>query len=80
MSSSVVIDSQCSPAISSSGEGNSGQEPSTCAVLQPADNVDILVSNLEPDQLLSEDDESLMGKDFRDDEDELVYRILSVYK
>ena len=29
---------------------------------------------------MSEDYASLIGKDFRDDEDELVYRILSVYK
>jgi hypothetical protein len=41
MSTSNVIDSQCSPTISSSREDSSGQEQSTCTVLQPADNVDI---------------------------------------
>ena len=35
--------------------------------------------SLEPDQLICEPDTSLIGKDLRDDEDEQIYRIHSVY-
>ena len=61
-------------------EDNCSQNPSTCTALQPVDNVETPVSNvtLEPGQLLSEDYASVIGKDFRDNEDEFVYRILSV--
>jgi len=80
LDASHVIVSLRSPSNASSGEDVGGIELLTGLELQSSDPVDIPFSNItsESDKLTGEAHSDLIGKDFRDDEDALIYHMLTI--